>query len=107
MQSELRGTMTLPHARRWDKPMIRSTDEAYWHDLESNAHLPEVQDIIRQEIENGTIRVRPKPSGGIRIMPVGIPDNGEVREIEPPPIPREDVTSPVRRAVRRRHAPHR
>jgi hypothetical protein len=99
--------MTLPPARRWDKPMFRSTDEAYWRDLESNAHLPEVQDIIRQEIQNGTIRVRPKPGGGIRIMPVGIPDNGEVREVESPPTPREDETSPVRRAVRRHHATHR
>ena len=41
--------------------MIHPTDEARWRELESNAHLPEVQELIRQEILNGTIRVRPKP----------------------------------------------
>ena len=54
--------------------MIHPTDEARWRDLEANAHLPEVQELIRQEILSGTIRVRPKPGGGIRILPIGIPD---------------------------------
>ena len=40
--------------------MIHRTDDARWRELESNAHLPEVQELIRQEIQNGTIRVRPK-----------------------------------------------
>ena len=41
--------------------MIHRTDDARWRELESKAHLPEVQELIRQEILNGTIRVRPKP----------------------------------------------
>ena len=36
----------------------------------SDAHLPEVQEIIRDEIRKGTIRVRPHPDGGIRIVPL-------------------------------------
>ena len=40
--------------------MIHPTDEARWRELESKAHLPEVQELIRQEIQRGTIRVRPK-----------------------------------------------
>ena len=46
--------------------MIHPTDDARWRELESNAHLPEVQELIRQEILNGTIRVRPKRGGGIQ-----------------------------------------
>ena len=65
--------------------MIHPTDDARWRDLEANAHLPEVQELIRQEILNGAIRVRPKPGGGIRIVPVGIPDSGELREMDPRP----------------------
>jgi len=87
--------------------MIHPTDEARWRDLEANAHLPEVQEIIRQEILNGTIRVRPKPDGGIRIVPIGISDSGELTEMEPPPAPLQDETSPGWRAVRRRHPTHR
>ena len=30
-------------------------------------HLPEVQELIPQEIQKGTIRVRPNPDGSIRI----------------------------------------
>ncbi len=52
--------------------MIHPTDEARWRDLESNAHLPGVQELIREEIRRGAIRVRPEPGGGIRIVPVGI-----------------------------------
>ena len=47
--------------------MARSGDDAYWRELESHAHLPEVQELIRQEVQKGTIRVRPNPDGSIRI----------------------------------------
>ena len=67
--------MSLPLARRGDKPMIHPTVEARWRELESNAHLPDVQELIRQEIQSGTIRVRPKPGGGIRIVPVGMAES--------------------------------
>ena len=83
--------------------MIHPTDEARWRDLEANAHLPEVQELIRQEILNGTIRVRPKPGGGIRIVPVGIPENEEVEEMEALPAPSQDETSPFGRVVHKRH----
>ncbi len=61
--------------------MARSGDDAYWRDLESHAHLPEVQEIIREEIQKGTIRVRPNPDGSIRIVPVPQP---EIRDPGPP-----------------------
>ena len=64
-----------PAIDRTDRCSIRP-DDAYWRDLESNAHLPDVQEVIRQEVQRGTIRVRPKPGGGIRIVPVGIPESG-------------------------------
>jgi hypothetical protein len=60
--------LSLRH--RDDTAMARSGDSAYWRDLESHAHLPDVQELIREEIQRGTIRVRPTPDGGIRIMPV-------------------------------------
>jgi hypothetical protein len=72
--------------------MIHPTDEAGWRELESNADLLEVQEIIRQEILNGTIRVRPKPGGGIRIMPVGIAETEEPIEVKPPPASSPDKT---------------
>jgi hypothetical protein len=50
--------------------MARSGDDAYWRDLESHADLREVQELIREEIQKGTIRVRPNPDGSIRIVPV-------------------------------------
>jgi hypothetical protein len=50
--------------------MIHRPVEARWRDVESNAHLPEVQEVIREEIRKGTIRVRPNPDGSIRIVPV-------------------------------------
>ena len=50
--------------------MACSGDDAYWRDLEAHAHLPEVQELIRREIQKGTIRVRPNPDGSIRIVPV-------------------------------------
>ena len=79
--------------------MIHRTDDARWRELESNAHLPEVQELIRQEILNGTIRVRPKPGGGIRILPVGIPEREEPIKVEPPPAPLQDEASPSRRVA--------
>ena len=79
--------------------MIHPTDEARWRELESNAHLPEVQELIRQEILNGTIRVRPKREGGISIVPVGMPESEEPIEVEPPPAPSQDEASPSRRVA--------
>ena len=70
--------------------MIHPTDETRWRELESNAHLPDVQELIRQEILNGTIRVRPKREGGIRIVPVGMPESEEPIEEEPLPAPSQD-----------------
>ena len=35
--------------------MIHPIDEARWRELESKAHLPEVQELIRQEIQSRTI----------------------------------------------------
>jgi hypothetical protein len=61
--------------------MACSGDDAYWRDLEAYAHLAEVQELIRQEILNGTIRVRPNPDGSIRIVPVREP---EIRDPGPP-----------------------
>ncbi len=82
--------------------MIHAKDEDRWRDLEANAHLPEVQEIIRQEILSGIIRVRPKPQGGICIVPIGVGDSEEVRDMEPPPAPIQEDPSPLTRAVRRR-----
>jgi hypothetical protein len=82
--------------------MPHRSDEARWRDLESDAHLPEVQEIIREEIQNGAIRVRPKPGGGICIVPLHVPDNGEVGETEILPGQSQDEISPLRRAVRKR-----
>jgi hypothetical protein len=56
--------------------MARSGDNAYLRDLESHAHLLEVQEVIREEIRNGTIRVRPNPDGSIRIVPVRPAESG-------------------------------
>ena len=76
------------------------TDLAYWRDLETDAHSPEVQELIRQEIQSGTIRVRPKPGGGIRIVPVGVAESGELKEMEPPHAPLQDEISPSKAVVR-------
>ncbi len=67
--------------------MIHTTDESYWRDLEAKADLPEVQEIIRQEIQIGTIRVRPKPGGGICIVPVSVPEYEEIEKAEALPDP--------------------
>jgi hypothetical protein len=81
--------------------MIHRTDQARWRDLESGAHLPDVQELIRQEIQNGTIRVRPRAGGGIRIVPVGTPESEEPIEVETPPVPSQDETSTSRKVTRR------
>jgi hypothetical protein len=81
--------------------MPHRSDESRWRDLESEAHLPEVQEIIREEIQNGTIRVQPKPGGGICIVPTENLDTGEASGMEPPPQPQEE-TSALKRAIRRR-----
>jgi hypothetical protein len=39
-----------------------------WEALRAEAHLPEVQAIIRSEITRGAIRVVPAPGGGIRVL---------------------------------------
>ncbi len=76
--------------------MIHRSDHARWRDLEYTADLPDVQEIIRQEIRCGTIRVRPKRGGGIRILPIGISEKEEPIEVEPPPAPSRDETSPLK-----------
>jgi hypothetical protein len=79
--------------------MIQPTVEAHWRELESNAHLPDVQELIRQEIQRGTIRVRPRPGGGIRILPVGNPESGEPIEEEPPPASSQEETALLKRVA--------
>jgi hypothetical protein len=54
--------------------MATSGNDAYWRDLESHAHLPDVQELIREEIQKGWIRVRPNPDGSIRIVPLRAPE---------------------------------
>jgi hypothetical protein len=82
--------------------MIQAADEARWRDLEANADLPEVQEIIRREILNGVIRVRPKPGGGICIVPIATREDEEARTVEPLPTPLQDETHLARRPVRLR-----
>ena len=78
--------------------MTQSANDAYWRDLEANAHLPDVQELIREEIQSGTIRVCPKGKSGIRIMPVDMPESGQPIEIEVPPAPSQAEASPSGRA---------
>jgi hypothetical protein len=61
---------------REDGAMAHAGDDAYWRDLESHAHLSEVQEVIREEIRTRTIRVRPNPDGSIRIVPVRPAESG-------------------------------
>jgi hypothetical protein len=51
-----------------------------WHALEAKADLPEVQAVLCQAIRDGTIRVAPRPDGGIRILPIS-------PGVRPPAIP--------------------
>jgi hypothetical protein len=80
--------------------MIDQRDEARWRELELNADLPDVQEVIRQEIRRGTIRVRPTQTGGILIMPVGIHEAKEPIEVEAPPVPSQAQSGPTRTVVR-------
>jgi hypothetical protein len=57
--------------------------QSYWGDVEAHAHLPEVQQLIREEIRNGTVRVRTTPDGGIRVMPTGEVKSKELAPMEP------------------------
>jgi hypothetical protein len=82
--------------------MIHPKDLTYWRDLESNAHLSEVQEIIRKEIQDGTIRVRPKSGGGICIVPIPRHEGEGPIEDEFPSDPLQDETSPFREVPRRR-----
>ena len=59
-----------------DGAMAHAGDDHYWRDLESHAHLTEVQEVIREEIRKGMIRVRPNPDGSIRIVPVRPAESG-------------------------------
>ena len=45
-----------------------------WESLQAEAHLPQAQEVIRQEILKRTIRVEAVPGGGIRIVPRGTDD---------------------------------
>lgn len=79
--------------------MIHPTDDARWRELESNADLSDVQELIRHEIRRRTIRVRPRRQGGIRIVPVGIPEIEEPIEVEPSPAPSQEEGTPIRKVV--------
>jgi hypothetical protein len=81
--------------------MTHSANEPYWRDLESNAHRPEVQEQIREEIRSGTIRVRPNGEGAICIMPVFVSDSEEPIEVELPSAPLQDETSATKRGALR------
>jgi hypothetical protein len=83
--------------------MTQSADEAYWRDLESNAHQPDVQALIREEIQSGTIRVRPNGEGRIRIVPIGMPESEEPIEPAVAPAGSQDETSPSRKVPLRGH----
>ena len=77
--------------------MTQSADDAYWRDLETNAHRPEVQELIREEIQRGTIRVRPSRDGRIRIVPVDRPESEQPIELEVQPAPSQDEASPPKK----------
>jgi hypothetical protein len=75
LAGNLRGRGKAKVAAKAEAPQstgvtARSGDEADWRDLESQTQLPEVQELIRQEIQKGTIRVRPNPDGSVRIVAV-------------------------------------
>ncbi len=55
----------------------------HWNALEANAHHPEVQQRIREEIRKGTIRVVPAPGGGVKIIPLARPDPNSRSQFPP------------------------
>jgi hypothetical protein len=59
--------------------MKPQSDQTHWKMLERNAHRPEIQELVRREIQNGTIRVVPGLKGGIRIIP-----NDSAKQTAPP-----------------------
>jgi hypothetical protein len=65
----------------------------HWGALQANAHLPEVQAIIRREIACGSIWVTATPGGGIRIVPV---DGSTVEELGPTPRAGHEHDQPTR-----------
>ncbi len=65
--------------------MTHWAEEARWRDLESNAHLPEVQDHIRHAIKSGTIRVHPNSEGRIRIELIRPDDPDRAYQDKTPP----------------------
>jgi hypothetical protein len=54
------------------RAMPPDSDQTRWKMLERNAHQPDVQKLIRQEIRDRTIRVVPGFNGGIRIIPTDL-----------------------------------
>jgi hypothetical protein len=56
--------------------------------LGANAHLPEVQAVISDEIARGAVRVIPAPGGGIRI--ISADGTSPVAEPEPDPAPPDE-----------------
>jgi hypothetical protein len=78
---------------------MKAADKARWRDLEANAHLPEAQEIIRREIQIGVIRVRPKPGGGICIVPIATRVDEEARTVELSSSPVQDETNQARGPV--------
>ncbi len=58
----------------------------------------EVQQLIRQEIQNGTIRVCPNREGRICIMPTDTAEGEESIDVEVPPAPSQDEASPFGRS---------
>jgi hypothetical protein len=58
----------LPAGKPSEVRMVSS-----WHELEAQSDRPEVQDLIREGIRTGTIRVGIRPGGGIRILAIDDP----------------------------------
>ena len=67
----------------------------HWRFLEAHADRQDVQKIIGEEIRKGTIRVRPAPRGGIRIIPA-VPSVGEEADCRRVTISERPRTAPVR-----------
>jgi hypothetical protein len=70
-----------------------------WSALEAQAHLPEVQGIIKREIIRGTIRVCPTTNDRIRIVPTG----EDAAPAMPLTAPGADLSSVVRATGSKAH----